>query len=82
MSKSSATIKHHMSTLVVHLLIVMAPKQVLVPHRAHSSIVNSQPSFPATAVSVLVEHVDRIVTAACGLAVVEEHPIERIVRRI
>ena len=58
----------------------MASKQVLVPHHAYSSVVNSQPSFPTTAVSVWVEHVDRIVTAACGVAVVVKHRIKLVVR--
>ena len=55
----------------------MAPKYVLVSHRTYSVIINMQPSFAA-----LVEHVDGIVSAACGLAVVVKHPTELIVRRL
>ena len=76
---SCATIKQHISTPLVHPLIVMLPKHLLVPHRAHSFIVNVQPSFPTTAVSVRVEHVDRIVPVACRLAAVVEHAIELVV---
>jgi hypothetical protein len=60
----------------------MAPKHVLVPHRAHSFIVNVQPISSTAAVSVRVEHVDRIVSAACGLAVVVKHPIKLVVHRL
>jgi hypothetical protein len=56
-------IKQHISTPVVPPLIVMALKHVLMPHRAHIFIVNVQPRLPA-AVSVRVEHVDRIVPTA------------------
>jgi hypothetical protein len=38
-----------------------------------------QPSFLTTAVSVLVEHVDSIVSAAYRLAVVVKHPIQLVV---
>ena len=54
----------------------MAPKHIIVPHRAHSFIVNVQPTFPTTAVSVWVKHVDHIVSAACGLAVVVKNTME------
>jgi hypothetical protein len=57
----------------------MAPKHVLVPHRLHRFIINMQPTFPTTAVSVLVEYVDRIVPTTCGLAMVIEHPMELVV---
>jgi hypothetical protein len=65
-----AAINQHIGTPVVYPLVVMAPKHVLVPHRANNFIVNVKPNFPATAVSVRVEHVDRIVPAARELAVV------------
>jgi hypothetical protein len=58
----------------------MAPEHVLVPHRTYGIIINMQPSF--ITVSALVEHIDSIVPAACGLAVVVKHPTELIVRRI
>jgi hypothetical protein len=57
----------------------MAPKHVLVPHRGHSFIVNALPSFPNTAVSVRVEHVDRIVPADDGVAMMIKYPIELVV---
>jgi hypothetical protein len=56
----------------------MAPKYVLFPHCAHSFIVNVQPNFLTTAVSVQVEHVDRIVPTASRLAVVVKYPIELV----
>jgi hypothetical protein len=74
-----ATIKQHVGTPVV---ILMAAKHVLVPRSAHSFIVNMQPSFPTTAVSVRVEDVDRIVPAACGIPVVVKHPIKLVARRL
>ena len=77
-----ATIKQHISTPVVHLLFLVLPENVPVLHSAYSFIVNMQPSFPTTAVSVRVQHVDRIVSTACGLAVVVEHPIQLVVRRL
>jgi hypothetical protein len=60
----------------------MAPKHVLVPHYTHSLIVNAQPGFPTSAVSVRVEHVNRIVPATRGLAVVVKHPMKLIVNRL
>jgi hypothetical protein len=60
----------------------MALKHVLVPHRAHSFIINVQPCFSSTAVSVRVEHVDRIVPAVCGPTVVVKHPMKFIVHRL
>jgi hypothetical protein len=62
--------------------MVMAPEYILMPHHAHSFIVNVQPAFPTTAVSVRVEHVDSIVSAASGLAVVEKHAIQLVSRRL
>jgi hypothetical protein len=59
----------------------MAPEHVLVLHYANTFIVNVQPSFPAAAASVRVEHFNRIVPAACGLAVVVKHPIKLVVHR-
>jgi hypothetical protein len=59
----------------------MASKHVLVPHRIHSFIVNAQPSFFTTGVSARVEHVDGIVPAVCGPAVVVKHPIELVAHR-
>jgi hypothetical protein len=76
--RSSATIKQHICTPAVHPFIVMAPKHVLLPHRAHSFIVNVQPTFPTTAVPIRVEQVNRIMSAGRGLAVVVEHPIELV----
>ena len=75
-----ATIKQHISTPVVRSLVVAAPKYVLLPHRAHSFIVNVQPTLPTTAISVRVEHVNTIVPAACKRAVVVKYPTEPIVR--
>ena len=60
----------------------MIPKHILVLHRAHGFIIDVQPSFTAIAVSVPVEHVDRIVPAACGLAVVVKHPMKFIENRL
>jgi hypothetical protein len=82
LSRSSATIKQHISTPIVHPLIDMLSKHVIVPHRAHSFIVNVQPNFFTTAVSVRVEHVGRIVPASRRLAVVIKHPIELVVHRL
>jgi len=79
---SCATIKQHISTSVVPRLIYMDPKHVLVFHRAHSFIIDVQPSFPTTAVFVPVEHVDRTVPAACGLTVVVKHPMQLVVHRL
>ena len=62
----------------------MIPKYILVLYRAHGFIIDVQPSFPTIAVrvSVPVEHVDRIVPAACGLAVVVENPMELVLRQL
>ena len=60
----------------------MLSKHDLVPNRTYSFIVNVQPNFFTTAVSVRVEHVDRIVPVACRLAVVVKHPIELVVHRL
>jgi hypothetical protein len=79
LSRIGATIKQHISTLAIHPLIVM-PKHVLVPHRAHNFIVNTQPSFPTTAISLRMKHIDRIMPAACGLAVVVEYSMELVMR--
>ena len=76
LDRSSATIKQHINTLIVYALVV---KHVLVSHRAHSYItINVQPSFPTTAASVQMKHLDRIVLAACGLVVVVKHAIEHV----
>jgi hypothetical protein len=75
---SCATIKQHISTPVIHPFIA---KHILGPHSAHSFIVNVQPSF-LTTVSVWVEHIDRIVPGAWGLAVVVKHPIQHVVHRL
>jgi hypothetical protein len=74
-----ATIKKHISTLIVHPLIVIATKHILVPHRFHRFVVNVQPNF---LVSVLVEHVDCIVPASCRLPVVVKHSKELVVHRL
>jgi hypothetical protein len=60
----------------------MAPKQVLVLNRAHNFIIDVQPSFPTITVFVPVVHVDRILPATCGLAVVVKYPIELVPYRI
>ena len=78
--KSSATIKQHINTQVVHLLIAVAPKQVLVPLCAHDFIVDARPSFLNSAVSIPVEHIDHIVPVACALAVVVKHLMALVVR--
>jgi hypothetical protein len=54
----------------------------IVPHRTNNFIINVQPNVFTTAVSVPVEHVDRIVPASCRLAVVVKHPIELVVHRL
>jgi len=82
LSRRSATIKQHISTLFVHSLIVMASKYVLVLHCDHTFIVNVEPSFLTTAASVRVEHVDGVAPAACGLAVVVKHSIQLVVHRL
>jgi hypothetical protein len=81
-NKSSTAIKEHISTPIVHPLIVMRPKHVLMPHRPHSFVVNVQPTFPTTTVFVRVEHIDCIVPAAGRLAVVVKHPIKLVVCRL
>jgi hypothetical protein len=60
----------------------MVPKHVLAPHRAHSFIIDVQPTLPTTAVSVRVEHIDRIMPTACRLAMVVKHPIKLVVYRL
>ena len=86
---SGATIKEQISTPVVRPLIVVTPKHVLVPHRAHRFIIDVQPGFAAAtatalraAISVRVQHIERIVPAACGHAMMVEHAIERVARRL
>lgn len=79
LSWGSVTIKQHICTPVVHLL-VMTPNtssDVLVLYCAHSFIVNVQPSYPAIALSVWVGDFSGTVPSACGLAVVK-YPIERV----
>ena len=76
------TIRHHINTPAIHPLIVMALKHVLLSHRAHRFIVNVQPRFPTTALSAQVEHVDRIVPAACILAVVVKQLVVRWLSRL
>jgi hypothetical protein len=60
----------------------MRPKHVLVPHRPHSFVVDVQPSFPTTTVFILEEHIDRIISAARGLAVVVKHPMKLVTHRL
>jgi hypothetical protein len=60
----------------------MASKHVLVPHCTYGFIVDVQPSFLTIAVSVLVEHVDRIVPGVCRLTVVVKYPTELVVYRL
>lgn len=74
LTRSRATINQYIGTLVVHLLIVITLKHVLVPHHAYSFFANAQPIFSATAVSIRVKYINRIVPATCGLAVVVDHP--------
>ena len=81
LSRTSAIIKQHINTPLVHPLNVMIPKHVLVPHCVHSFIVNVNPSFPATTVSVRVQHVDCIVPACCRLAMMVKYPIELVLHR-
>ena len=59
----------------------MAPKHLLMLHRVHNFI-NAQPRFTTTIVSFRVEHVDRIVPTAWGLAMVVKHPTKLVVRRL
>ena len=79
-------IKQHIGTPGVHMLIVMTTKHVkkhvLVPQRPHNFIVNVQPSFPTTAASILVQHVDTIVPTVSGLSVVVKHSIELVVHQL
>ena len=63
--------------MVVPPFIGMVPRRVIMLHRF---IVNVQPSFPTTTVSIWMEHVDRIMPTAYGFAVVVKHPIELVVR--
>jgi hypothetical protein len=79
LTRSRATINQYIGTLVVHLLIVITLKHVLVPHHAYSFFANAQPIFSATAVSIRVKYINRIVPATCGLAVVVDHPIQLVV---
>ena len=81
-SRSSTTIKQHISTPIVNLFVAMRSKHVLMPHHPHSFIVNVQPTVPTTAVFIRVEHIDRIVPAARRLAVVVEHPIKLVASRL
>ena len=67
---------------MVNLLISMTPKHVLVSHRAHGFIINMEPIFPNTAVTIPAEHVDSIMPVFCGLAEVVEHTKEFVVRRL
>ena len=60
----------------------MHPENVLGPHHPHSFVVNVQPTIPTTAVFIRVEHIDRIVPAVRGLAVVVKHPIKLVACRI
>jgi hypothetical protein len=60
----------------------VAPKYVLLPHRAQSFIVDAQPTIPTAAVFVRVEHVDRIVPAACRSTMVVKYPIQLVVYRL
>jgi hypothetical protein len=77
-----ATIKEKISTpLVSRPLSTMLPEHVLMSHRAHCFIIDVQPNFPCIAVSVLMKNIDRIVPATRRLAVMVEHPTERIMRR-
>jgi hypothetical protein len=78
---SSATIKQQTSTPVIHRLIAMPPKDVLVPCSTHSLVINVQPTFPTTALSVLVKNVDRIVPTTRPTTMIE-HPMELVVRRL
>jgi hypothetical protein len=53
-----------------------------VSHRAHTFIINVQPTFSITPVSILVKNVDRMVSTACGIAVVIKYPIKLVVHRL
>ena len=78
----SVAIKQHINTPVVHPLVFLSPKHVLVSHHAHSVVVNVQPNFCITAVSILVKNVDRIVSAACRLAVMIEYTMKLVLHRL
>ena len=80
LGKSSAVIKQHVNTPVVHPVVFLPPKHVLVSHRAHSFI-NVQPTLPVTAFSVLVKNVDSIVPATWRLVVVK-CPVKLVVHRL
>jgi hypothetical protein len=60
----------------------MAPKYVIVPHRAHSFIVNMQPSSRTIDIFVRVEHIGCIVLAACGFAVAVKHPMKLVAHQL
>ena len=87
-SGRSTTIKEEISTSIVCPIIVVSPENVLVPYRTHCLVIDVQPSFstsiaataPRAAITVRVEHIKRIVSAACRHAMVVEHPIERVAR--
>ena len=63
---------------------------LLVLHRTHCLVIDVQPSFatsfvataPRAAVTVQVEKIKRIVSAACRHAVVVEHTIEGVAREL
>jgi len=63
----------------------VSPENVLVLHHTHRLIIDVQPSFTTiittasrATVTVRVEHIERVVSAACGRAVVVEHTIEHV----
>jgi len=65
-------VKEHTGTPRAFPHFVVHWELIIEAHLIHSFIVDVQPSFPAT-IPVRVEHVDCIVSAACGLAMVVEH---------
>jgi hypothetical protein len=76
---ASAAIKQQVSTpLVRRPLCTLPPEHVLMLHRTHRFILNMQPSFPAAAVPVRAENINRIVPAAHRLAVMVEHSIQLV----
>ena len=82
LGRSNEAIKQHINIPVIHPVIFLPPKHVLVSHSAHSFVVYVQPTFPITAVSILVKNVDRIASAGRGLAVVVKYPIKLVAQRV
>jgi hypothetical protein len=76
-----ATIKQHISTPVVPPLIVHGPQtrpRAALCSRLHRQCAAKLPHYRC----LRLEHVDSIVSVACGLAVVVKHPMKFVVHRL